>query len=172
MLPGDAARCAQIMVETPLWRRYHVTFEQAYERFVEALARGADLFVIVVDGQAAGCVWCVARGAFDRSGYIRLIMVDGAQRSRGLGRELLDYAEGFLGRHADDVFLLVSDFNHDAQRFYQRHGYAQVGALPDYVIAGVAELVYHKRLRPRPDALSAAPGDAGPAHPAARRPTG
>ena len=33
------------------------------------------------------------------------------------------------------------------QRFYQRHGYAQVGALPSLVVDGIDELIYWKRLR-------------------------
>jgi ribosomal protein S18 acetylase RimI-like enzyme len=91
-------------------------------------------------------VWCVVRGAFDRSGYVRAIVVDARWRGHGLGRALLDHAETFLAQQAGDVFLLVSDFNQDAQRFYQRHGYTQVGALPDYVVPGVTELIFHKRL--------------------------
>ena len=49
--------------------------------------------------------------------------------------------------HASDVFLLVSDFNHVAQAFYRRLGYVQVGAIPDYVVSGVTELVFRKRKR-------------------------
>jgi ribosomal-protein-alanine N-acetyltransferase len=45
------------------------------------------------------------------------------------------------------MVLLCSDFNTEAQRFYRRAGYEQVGALPDYVVPGVAELIFRKRLR-------------------------
>ncbi len=45
------------------------------------------------------------------------------------------------------AFLLVSDFNEDAQRFYEREGYLRVGPLPGLVLPDVAELLYWKRLR-------------------------
>lgn len=63
---------------------------------------------------------------------------------QGIGAALMDSAEQVLFRSAKDVILLVSDFNLGAQRFYQRRGYQQVGALPDYVLPGVAELIYRK----------------------------
>ncbi len=55
----------------------------------------------------------------------------------------------FAEAHAQsrDIFLLVSDFNHDAQRFYNRLGYQQVGKLDDYVMQGVSELVFRKRVK-------------------------
>jgi ribosomal protein S18 acetylase RimI-like enzyme len=56
----------------------------------------------------------------------------------------MEHAEQELFRTGKDIFLLVSDFNIDAQSFYQRLGYRQVGAIPDYLIPGVAELIYHK----------------------------
>jgi hypothetical protein len=43
---------------------------------------------------------------------------------------------------------LVSDFNHGAQRFYERHGYRRIGALPALVLPSVAELVYWKTRAP------------------------
>jgi ribosomal protein S18 acetylase RimI-like enzyme len=141
------------MAETPLWQRYNVTEPSACARLLEAVDDGADLFVMASGAQVVGCVWCVARGAFDRSGYIRAIMVDARWRGRGFGRELLDYAEAFLAQQVGDVFLLVSDFNHEAQRFYRRCGYAQVGALPGYVVPDVTELIFHKRLQPSTDCM-------------------
>lgn len=154
MKPEDAAHCARMMVETPLWQQHGVTFQTAQDRFLAGLEAGAGLFVMADEDDPnhpiVGFVWCVVRGAFDRSGYIRLLAVDGRRRGRGLGALLLQHAEVFLAQAAPDVFLLVSDFNHEAQRFYRRHGYTQIGAVPDYVSPGVAELLYHKRLTPEP----------------------
>ncbi len=65
----------------------------------------------------------------------------------GAGTRLLRAFEAEVARESRHAFLLVSDFNQGAQRFYQRHGYARVGALPGLVLPDVAELIYWKRLR-------------------------
>jgi ribosomal protein S18 acetylase RimI-like enzyme len=146
MTPDDLSACADLMANAPLWRRYGVTSASARARLADALAGPGMLFVAVDDDALLGFVWCVRRGAFARSGYIPLIGVQAGETGRGVGAALLERAEAWLGESSPDVFLTVSDFNTAAQRFYQRHGYAQVGALPDYVIDGVTELVYWKRL--------------------------
>ena len=143
--PDDVEPCAAFMADNPLWQRYGVTLEMARRQFASGLERGVALFVVECDGEPGGFLWLEPVGAFARSGYIRLIGVSPAQQGRGLGQALMEHAERVLFEKGDDVFLLVSDFNLAAQRFYQRLGYAQVGALPDYVLPGVAELIYRKR---------------------------
>jgi predicted GNAT family acetyltransferase len=59
----------------------------------------------------------------------------------------MQFAEAQLFAQTREIFLLVSDFNTDAQRFYARLGYHQVGALPDYVVRGVSELIFWKKAR-------------------------
>lgn len=87
-----------------------------------------------------------ASGHFGRGGYLRLIALRPGHSGRGVGARLLTAVEqAVLARHSD-LFLLTSDFNHGAQRFYERAGYVRVGALPDFVSAGITELLYWKRL--------------------------
>jgi ribosomal protein S18 acetylase RimI-like enzyme len=151
MMFEDIEACAQLVAESALWQRYGVTEESAARRFEGGLAQqaglahGEQIAVAEVDEKVAGFIWYSARGAFNRSGYIMLVGAAPEQRSRGVGRALMDHAEEELFRDGcGDIFLLVSDFNEGAQRFYQRLGYRQVGAIPDYIISGVAELIYHK----------------------------
>jgi ribosomal protein S18 acetylase RimI-like enzyme len=159
MTKADIPALADLIAGDPLWQRYGVTEVSAMQRLTQGLAEGATIAVADpltdsrqdVEGQPAGFVWYVERGAFARSGYIMLIGVQPELRGQGIGAALMAHAEaamfsevrGFA--HAADVFLLVSDFNLAAQRFYERLGYVRVGALADYVVPGVTELIYRKR---------------------------
>ncbi len=144
MLPTDIPACAQWIAETPLWQRYRVTEQSIAERLRAGLADGATIYVADDAGEVLGFLWLVERGAFNRSGYIQLIGVRPGARGRGVGRALMEFAEARVFAQGRALFLLVSDFNTDAQRFYQRLGYQQAGALEDYVIPGVSELIFWK----------------------------
>jgi ribosomal protein S18 acetylase RimI-like enzyme len=124
---------------------YNVTEESFAKRLRDGLAEGATIYTAERDGVVVGFLWLVERGAFNRSGYVQLIGVQSDARSVGVGRALMQFAEEKIFAQARDLFLLVSDFNTDAQRFYQRLGYQQVGKLDEYVIPGVNELIYHKK---------------------------
>jgi ribosomal protein S18 acetylase RimI-like enzyme len=143
---SDVPGVADWIAAIPLWQRYHYTAARAAEGLYEALTRGDLLLTADCDGETAcGLVWCMPRGAFGRSTYLRLLGVRADFHGAGLGAALLDAAEQ-AAAHTRDMILLVSDFNHGAQRFYERQGYRQVGALPGYVLPDVTELIYRKRL--------------------------
>ena len=141
---GDVPALAGLMAGDPLWQRYGVTEESAARRLREGFAAGATIVVAEIDEEPVGFIWYVERGAFNRSGYIMLIGVQGDARGAGVGRALMAHAEAALFARSADVFLLVSDFNTAAQAFYRRLGYEQVGVIPDYVVSGVAELLFRR----------------------------
>lgn len=145
MTPDDIPACARWIAETPLWQRYGVTEQSIGERLRAGLAKAAMIFVAERANQVVGFIWMVERGAFNRSGYVQLVGVCPGARGCGIGRALMEFAERQLFAQSREIFLLVSDFNTDAQRFYRRLGYRQVGKLEDYVIPGVSELIFWKR---------------------------
>ncbi len=144
MTIADVAGCAKWIAETALWQRYHVTEQSIGERLRAGVDQGATIYVAERAGQLLGFLWLVERGAFARSDYVQLIGVRPNERSHGIGRALMEFAEAKSLAQGRALFLLVSDFNTDAQRFYQRLGYRQVGKLDDYVLPGVSELIYYK----------------------------
>ena len=96
---------------------------------------------------ARGFAWCLLDGMFGAFPYLKRIGVDPGCSGQGLGSLLLDRLEReLLDRQRHDLFLLVSDFNLDAQRFYLRHGYQEIGRIPDLALPGIAEVLFRKQL--------------------------
>jgi ribosomal protein S18 acetylase RimI-like enzyme len=112
-----------------------------------ALARGEGLLVSDEGGRIAGLAWFTPAGTLALGGYLRLIAVVPGGEGRGTGLALLRAFEAETARASAHAFLLVSDFNEGAIRFYEREGYARVGPLPGLVLPDVAEVLYWKRLR-------------------------
>lgn len=144
--PEDLSGCARILAENPLWQRYSVTYESALQRLSDGMMQSSTILVAGDPGDPQGFLWYVEKGAFSRSGYIMLVGVDPAQQRKNVGKELMDETERILFTTSKDVFLLVSDFNSGAQRFYRRRGYEQVGSLPGYVLPDIVELLFRKRM--------------------------
>ncbi|MEP0761742.1 MAG: GNAT family N-acetyltransferase, partial [Chloroflexota bacterium] len=133
----------------PLLQRYEFTAGKAEAALEEALRQADMLWVCDAEdmlGRACGLAWVMPRGGLGRSAYLRLLAVNETYAGLGIGAGLLAHAEQLVARSTKDMLLLVSDFNVDAQRFYQRQGYTQIGAIPDYVLPGVTELLFRKRL--------------------------
>src|SRR5207247_2940 len=77
-------------------------------------------------------------------GYIQIVCIHPAYQRQGLGTHLVRWAEERIFRDSPNVFLCVSSFNPDARRLYERLGYALVGELKDYQVAGHSEFLLRK----------------------------
>lgn len=94
--------------------------------FGEAMARQA--------GLDFPCEW----RAVPDAGYIGSLAA--FNRRRGIGQRLIDAAhERFAANRHKRVLLMVSHFNHDAKRFYERNGYREIACLDDCLKAGNRE---------------------------------
>ena len=120
----------------------------ALARSLEAAAGRGEGLLVAGEGDAVrGLAWFLPAGTLALGGYLRLIAVVPGGEGRGTGLALLRAFEAETARHSAHAFLLVSDFNAGAIRFYEREGYTRVGPLPGLVLPDVAELLYWKRLR-------------------------
>jgi ribosomal protein S18 acetylase RimI-like enzyme len=144
-LPALAAGLGRL----PLMIRYGRDAPRLEGDLREALRRGDGLLVAAERARPAGLAWFAHRGTLAMGGYLRLMAVLPEAQARGVGSALLGAFEAEVAGASAHAFLLCSDFNLAARRFYERYGWAQVGALPDLVLPGVAELLFWKRLRPR-----------------------
>ena len=142
----DISPLAEGLARLPLMQRYSRSAEKLAADLRAAKARGDGLIAAELGGRLEGFCWFLHHGTLGMGGYLRLIAVlDGAQ-GRGTGAALLGAYEREVARSAAHAFLLVSDFNAGAIRFYEREGYTRVGALPGLVLPDIAEVLYWKRL--------------------------
>ena len=142
---NDGRACGAIVGATPLWQRVGLGAERAATILTTAAEHGETVLVLD-DGGVAGFAWIDVRGAFGRSAYLRMIAVEPTRRSAGLGARLMDAFETIALTEDGNAFLMVSDSNADARRFYARRGYVEVGRVPGYVQPDVVELILWKRV--------------------------
>lgn len=123
------------------------TIGRSFEHCLALIQRpDREVYVAGADNQILGFIILVMTGAF--VGYIQIICVAPDARSRGVGSELIAFAEERIFRETKNVFLCVSSFNPRARALYERLGYECVGELKDYLIAGASEFLMRKTLGP------------------------
>lgn len=142
------AEAAALVAAQPLFERYGTTAAGLERAWRHAGAAQEHLLGATDAGPVLGVAWLVARGAFARSPYLRLLAVAPTAAGRGVGTLLMDACERWAFALADDLFLLVNEDNAAATRFYERRGYQAIGGVHDYVRPGLHETIMRKR-RPR-----------------------
>lgn len=141
---ADHAACAAIIGGQPLFVPYGLT-PDSLEKSFGAAAEGSERILLAEDDdQVLGFVWFMPRGAFGRSGYLRLLVTASAAQGRGVGSRLMDAAEVTVFAEASDLFLLVNSTNSGALRFYERRGFSRAGKLDSYVKPGLDEILLRK----------------------------
>jgi len=145
--PADVSPLAAALAPLPLLERYGRGAAALAADLSSAMARGEGLLVAEEGGEPRGLAWFLRTGTLALGGYLRLLAVAPGNQGGGMGEALLAAFEAEVAAASRHAFLLVSDFNEGAQRFYERRGWVRCGALPGLVLSGVGELVYWKRLR-------------------------
>jgi ribosomal protein S18 acetylase RimI-like enzyme len=78
--------------------------------------------------------------------YLQLLAVLPAYQKRGIGAQVLTWIEEEARGHFRNLWLCVSAFNTDAQRFYRARGFELVTTLEGLLRDGDDELLMRKRL--------------------------
>ena len=105
-----------------------------------------DSYVAVLDGTVAGIA--VVRQKFLLGDYLELFGVAEWTRGKGVGGRLLEHIESVVFARANNLFACVSDFNIQGRAFYKKHGYQEIGPLPNLLIPGSAEILLRKTMGP------------------------
>jgi len=105
-----------------------------------------EVYLAVTGGKIAGFIVILLQGAL--VGYIQSICVVPEWRDRGIGGQLMAFAERRILKETPNVFVCVSSFNTGALKLYQRLGYVVVGELKDYFVFGHSEILLRKTIAP------------------------
>jgi ribosomal-protein-alanine N-acetyltransferase len=153
----EAERCARLMSTSEPW----MTLGRSYEASLRILTDDQrERYVAYVGDELAGFLVLNLAGAF--VGYIQTVCVAPEFRGRGLGSQLLAFAEERIFPAHPNVFMCVSSFNRSARRLYERLGYTVVGELTDYIVAGHSEILLRKTRGPLTAYGREDPGTGGP----------
>jgi len=135
----EIERCARMMEHSEPWR----TLGRGYEAGLAILRDPArERYVAMSGDDIAGFAVLVTQGAL--VGYLQLLCVAPAHRGRGVGRELMAYVEEKIFARFPNFFLMVSDFNTGARRFYEQLGYETIGELHNFLVEGRGEVLMRK----------------------------
>lgn len=145
----ELGEAAALVAGDALFARYGATAESLEAAWRAGLESGDRILAAVASGAVVGVAWLVPHGAFARSPYLRLLAVGQGVAGRGVGSALLLACEDLAFAAADDLFLLVSETNDAARRFYERRSFVEIGRVHDYVRPGLHDIVMRKR-RPSP----------------------
>ena len=99
-------------------------------------------FAITVDNNLAGMI-CV-RHPWLRGPYIELLGLFPDFRGKGIGRQVVIWAETEARREAKNLWVIASSFNHPALKFYQDLGFKQIGSIQGLVTPEHDEILLRK----------------------------
>jgi ribosomal protein S18 acetylase RimI-like enzyme len=133
--------CAQMMHSTEPWISLKLTINDCLGLFREPVT---EAYIASIEKEIIGFVVIQIQGAM--TGYIRSICIKPEWRNKGVGKRLLQFAEEKIFSEKPNVFLCVSSFNQDAQRFYLNLGYEKVGEIKEYYIPGQSESIMRKSI--------------------------
>lgn len=117
-----------------------------WDKYFAPIPQGRDSYVAELDGAVAGIA--VLRQKFLLGDYLELLGVAEWTRGKGLGGQLLKHIESVVFARANNVFACVSDFNIQGRAFYKKHGYQEIGPLPNLLVPGSAEILLRKTMGP------------------------
>jgi ribosomal protein S18 acetylase RimI-like enzyme len=134
-------RCAEMMCSTEPW----ITLER---NFSDCLASTQgdfkEIYIATESNELMGFIILQMAGTF--KGYIQSICVAKEARGKGIGTQLIQFAEDRIHKISPNVFMCVSHFNASAIKLYERLGFEKIGILKDFIKTGHSEILLRKTI--------------------------
>jgi ribosomal-protein-alanine N-acetyltransferase len=142
----EAEVCASMMSGSEPFITLRRDYEASLKMMNDPLR---EVYVARIGSEVVGFIIVNMRGAL--IGYIQSVCTAAGWRGKGIGGELMNFAEKRILCEAPNVFLMVSSFNKGARRLYDRRGYEVVGELKDFIVSGYSEILMRKTTGPTAD---------------------
>ncbi len=141
----DREAVVQLLGESDPWQKLGYTQTNWNHLFFQ-IPKGGDCYVIALVGHVAGIA--IVKQKFLVGDYLELLGVAGWARHKGIGGQLLTHIEQLVFERTKNLFACVSDFNEPARAFYKKHGFQEIGPMPNFLIPGSAEMLLRKTAGP------------------------
>jgi len=150
-LPDDTPALVRLADDTRVFKPMEIQALREVLDDYHATAReqGHRLAVLERDHEIAGFVYFAPAAMTDRTWSMWWIAVNKQIQARGLGTELLHYAEDEIHRAGGRMLLIeTSSMPHYdlTRRFYLKHGYEQAAVVPDFYADGDHLVFFRKRM--------------------------
>ena len=145
MRANDCDTVITLLADSDPWKTLGYGPED-WKRIFCPTPRGRECFVAEAEGRIAGIA--IVRQKFLLGDYLELLGVAGWARNQGTGKQLIGHVESLVFARTKNLFACVSDFNKGAREFYRKHGYQEIGPMPNFLIPGSAEILLRKTAGP------------------------
>ena len=135
--------CAEIIATSEPWITLGMDRDHVIGTFNDPLN---EVYAAFIKDELVGTIVLQTKGAF--SGYLKSIAVKPDWRGKKLGKRMMEFTEKEIFSTCANLFLCVSSFNTEAQKFYLKLGYEQAGVLKNYLVEGHDEILMRKTTGP------------------------
>ena len=139
----DALDCMNCVKKSLLWDAYFKDKPDP-SSIKEAIRRKEIYVALNQNDKCIGFMGIVENGCFGNFQYLSILSVKKRYRNKEVGKLLLNKFEQMGFKKADRIFVLCSDFNVAAQKFYKRNDYFECGKIRDLFKKGISEHLFVK----------------------------
>jgi ribosomal protein S18 acetylase RimI-like enzyme len=140
---ADVEICARMMANSEPWMTLRRDFDASLKILTDP---SKEVYLALVANEIVGFTILSMQGVF--VGYLQSVCVAPNWRGKGIGTQLMDYAEKRILSETPNVFICTSSFNERARKLYQRRGYEAVGELKNWIVNGNHEILLRKTIGP------------------------
>jgi ribosomal protein S18 acetylase RimI-like enzyme len=144
--PAHLEDCYEALMKSGIGQAYFSTFD-ARIILKRGLANGEIDAAVDKENRCMGFIWYERHGAFGAHTYLHIIAVKEEYRRQGIGKKLIANFERKTFEDDNMIFLMVADFNQEAEKLYERLGYIHVGDVPGFYRK---EIVEHLMMKLKP----------------------